>query len=49
MISRHVSLVTFPESVPDISTKLKPPNAKAERFEDVVKSAPEAMELVLVY
>jgi hypothetical protein len=38
----HVSLVTF-------QAKLKAPNTKDEKFEDVVKSAQNAAVLVLVY
>jgi hypothetical protein len=32
-----------------VSAKLKSPNTKDEKFEDVVKSAPDAAVLVLVY
>jgi hypothetical protein len=39
----------FLESVPDISAKLKEPNTKEERFEDVVKSAQQAAVMILVY
>ncbi len=42
-------LLSFLESVPDLATKLKEPNLKDERFEDVVKSAQDAAVLVLVY
>jgi hypothetical protein len=42
-------LLSFLESVPDVSAKLKAPNAADERFEDVVKSAQDAAVLVLVY
>ena len=42
-------LLSFLESVPDLATKLKEPNTKDERFEDVVKSAQDATVLVLVY
>lgn len=42
-------LLSFLESVPDVSAKLKPPNTKEEKFEDVVKSAQDAAVLVLVY
>jgi len=42
-------LLSFLESVPDVSAKLKEPNMKDEPFEDVVKSAQDAAVLVLVY
>ena len=42
-------LLSFLESVPDLATKLKEPNTKDEKFEDVVKSAQGAAVLVLVY
>jgi hypothetical protein len=42
-------LLGFLESVPDVSAKLKDPNTKDEKFEDVVKSAQAAAVLVLVY
>ena len=42
-------LLSFLESVPDVSAKLKEPNAKDEAFEEVVKSAQDAAVLVLVY
>ncbi len=42
-------LLSFLESVPDVSAKLKAPNTKDEKFEDVVKSAQQAAVLVLVY
>jgi len=42
-------LLSFLESVPDVSDKLKSPNAKDEKFEDVVKQAQAATVLVLVY
>ena len=42
-------LLSFLESVPDVANKLKPPNTKEEKFEDVVKSAQDAAVLVLVY
>jgi TPR repeat protein len=42
-------LLSFLESVPDVSAKLKEPNAKESKFEDVVKSAEQAAALVLVY
>jgi S1-C subfamily serine protease len=42
-------LLGFLESVPDVAKKLKEPNTKEEKFEDVVKSAQAATVLVLVY
>ena len=42
-------LLSFLESVPDVANKLKDPNTKEERFEDVVKEAQAAAVLVLVY
>jgi TPR repeat protein len=42
-------LLSFLESVPEVSAKLKAPNTADEKFEDVVKSAQDAAVLVLVY
>ena len=42
-------LLSFLESVPDVAAKLKEPNTKDEKFEDVVKSAQDAAVLVLVH
>jgi len=42
-------LLGFLESVPEVSAKLKEPNTKERRFEDVVKDAEQAAVLVLVY
>ena len=42
-------LLSFLESVPDVSAKLKAANTKEEKFEDVVKQAQDAAVLVLVY
>ena len=42
-------LLSFLESVPDVAKKLKEPNTKDEKFEDVVRSAQAAAALVLVY
>jgi serine protease Do len=42
-------LLSFLESVPTVSAKLKAPNMKDEKFSDVVKSAQQAAVLVLVY
>ena len=41
-------LLSFLESVPEVSAKLKEPNTKARKFEDVVKSAEQVAVLVLV-
>jgi S1-C subfamily serine protease len=42
-------LLSFLESVPAVSAKLKSPNTKDQKFEEVVKSAQDAAVLVLVY
>jgi TPR repeat protein len=42
-------LLTFLESVPEVSAKLKEPITINQKFEDVVKSAENAAVLVLVY
>jgi serine protease Do len=42
-------LLSFLESVPEVSAKLKEPNSSERKFEDVVKSAEQAAVLVLVY
>ncbi len=42
-------LLSFLESVPDVASKLKEPNTKEMKFEEVVKSAEQAAVLVLVY
>lgn len=42
-------LLSFLESVPSVEAKLKPPNTKEKKFEDVVKEAKQAAVLVLVY
>ncbi len=42
-------LLSFLESVPAVSARLKAPNTEDEKFEDVVKSAQDAAVLVLVY
>jgi S1-C subfamily serine protease len=42
-------LLSFLESVPSVANKLKEPNAKDEKFENVVKEAQAAAMLVLVY
>ena len=56
---RHVAVPNFRdadtaslpvlESVPEVAKKLKEPNTKDEKFEEVVKSAEDAAVLVLVY
>ena len=42
-------LLGFLESVPEVAAKLKEPNAKDMKFDDVVEQAKEAAVLVLVY
>jgi len=42
-------LLSFLESVPEVSAKLTRPNRNDRRFEDVAKSAEQAAVLVLVY
>lgn len=42
-------LLSFLESVPEVSAKLKEANTNERKFEDVVKSAEQAAVLVLVY
>jgi hypothetical protein len=42
-------LLSFLESVPEVSAKLKDANTKERKFEDVVKVAERAAVLVLVY
>jgi len=42
-------LLGFLESVPEVVAKLKKPETKERKFEDVVKSAEQAAVLVLVY
>ena len=42
-------LLSFLESVPAVSAKLKEPVTVDRKFEDVVKSAQDAAVLVLVY
>ncbi len=42
-------LLSFLESVPVVSAKLKAPITADRKFEDVVKSAKQAAVLVLVY
>jgi len=42
-------LLGFLESVPEITAKLKEPNAKDIKFDDVLEEAKEATALVLVY
>ena len=42
-------LLGFLESVPEVAAKLKEPNTKDMKFEDVVEQAKEAAVLVLVY
>ena len=47
--SPDVSGLSFLESVPAVSAKLKAPVTADRKFEDVVKSAQNAAVLVLVY
>ena len=42
-------LLSFLESVPEVSAKLKESETKERKLEDVVKSAEQAAVLVLVY
>ena len=42
-------LLSFLESVPEVAAKLKEPNGKDMKFEDVVEQAKAAAVLVLVY
>jgi len=42
-------LLGFLESVLEVSAKLKEPESKARKFEDVAKSAEQSAVLVLVY
>ena len=42
-------LLSFLESVPEVSAKLREPETKEAKFEDVVKSAQDAAVLVLIY
>ncbi len=42
-------LMSFLESMPEVSAKLIAPNKVDEKFEDVVKSAQAATVVVLVY
>jgi S1-C subfamily serine protease len=42
-------LLSFLESVPEVSAKLKKPNTEARKFDEVVNAAEQAAVLVLVY
>jgi hypothetical protein len=42
-------LLSFLESVPEVSARLKKPNARERKFEQVAREAQEAAALVLVY
>ena len=42
-------LLGFLESVPEVAAKLREPNTRERKFEDVVKEAEQAAVLVLVY
>ena len=46
---KSIFLLSFLESVPEVAAKLKEPNTKDRKFEDVVKDAEQATVLVLVY
>ena len=46
---KSILLLSFLESVPEVTARLKEPGAKDRKFEDVVKSAEQAAVLVLVY
>ena len=46
---RSNAALPFLESVPEGAAKLKEPNTKDRKFEDVVKDAEQAAVLVLVY
>ena len=47
--SPDVSGLSFLESVPDVSAKLRAPVTVDRKFEEVVKSAQDAAVLLLVY
>ncbi|MGO9478641.1 MAG: hypothetical protein ACLQAH_11310 [Limisphaerales bacterium] len=47
--SPDVSGLSFLESVPEVSARLKEPITADRKFEDVVKSVQDAAVLVLVY
>ena len=42
-------LLSFLESVPEVAARLREPESKERKFEDVVRSAEQAAVLVLVY
>ncbi len=42
-------LLSLLESLPEVAAKLKEPNSRERKFEEVVKAAQEAAALVLVY
>ena len=42
-------LLSFLEAIPAVAEKLKEPNTKDRKFEDVVKDVERAAVLVLVY
>ena len=41
--------LSFLESVPEVAAKLKEPNTREKKFEEVVKEAEQAAVLVLAY
>jgi hypothetical protein len=49
LAARLSRLLSFLESVPAVSAKLKDPITADRKFEEVVKSAQDAAVLVLVY
>ena len=46
---RSNAALPFLDSVPEISAKLKEPNTKERKFDDVVNDAEKAAVLVVVY
>jgi hypothetical protein len=42
-------LLSFLESTPEVSARLKRPNARERKFEEVARQAEQAAALVLVY
>ncbi len=42
-------LLSFLESLPEVAARLREPELKERKFEDVVRSAKQAAVLVLVY
>ncbi len=48
-LRRFRYLLSFLESVPEVAARLREPESKERKFEDVVRSAEQAAVLVLVY